>query len=70
MLNSLKIVLPLARHLLEINFAIVLFYAIIGTAMFGGDINSETEELFKKMTNSDMDPNLTQFNFNDLGNSF
>jgi hypothetical protein len=70
MLNSLKIVLPLARHLLEINFAIVLFYAIIGTAMFGGDINSKTEELFKKMTNSDMDPNLTQFNFNDLGNSF
>jgi hypothetical protein len=57
MLNSLKIVLPLVRHLLEINFAIVFFYAIIGTAMFGGDINSETEDLFKKMTNSDMDPN-------------
>jgi hypothetical protein len=70
MLNSLKIVLPLVRHLLEINFAIVFFYAIIGTMMFGGDINSETGDLFKTMTGSDMEDNLEQFNFNDLGNSF
>lgn len=65
-LYAIKRVWPFL-YVIMVNYCM---FAVLGCYVFGGSINSKTREVYNKLTNSSLNPNYENLNWNDLPNSF
>lgn len=67
----MDIVIYAIRTTFPFLFVISIFYSVfslIGCSLFGGDIGSNTREMYRKATNSELNTNYEKLNFNDFMN--
>jgi hypothetical protein len=64
-IKTIKDIFPLIMDLLSMYIVILLFYGVLGMALFGGSINSGFGELFESNTGDEPPEDWERFNFND-----
>ena len=64
-IKTIKDIFPLIMDLLSMYIVILLFYGVLGMAIFGGSIHSGFGELFENNTGDEPPEDWERFNFND-----
>ena len=64
-IKTIKDIFPLIMDLLSMYIVILLFYGVLGMAIFGGNIHSGFGESFEEITGDEPPEDWERFNFND-----
>ena len=64
-IKTIKDIFPLIMDLLSMYIVILLFYGVLGMAIFGGEIHSGFGDLFEENTGDEPPEDWERFNFND-----
>ena len=64
-IKTIKDIFPLIMDLLSMYIVILLFYGVLGMAIFGGEIHSGFGEQFEENTKDEPPEDWERFNFND-----
>ncbi len=56
--------------ILYIELILIIIYGVIGLALYGGNLNSGSPEVYEEIYGEEIDENMMIFNFNDFYHSF
>lgn len=65
-ISAIKQVVPMVKDLLMMYLVILLSFGTLGVYFYGGQINSNSNALYKKYTGGDISDNYIRLNFNDI----
>lgn len=58
LLKAMRMTIPMLSDLLTQFFIIILVFCQIGSYLYGGTINESTKDIFKEMTDNDLDDKM------------